>query len=300
MGEDMSTIPLRRLGLLAVAMLGLLSLFSASALAAGSPIVTGTPASNRVLNGATLNGTVNPNGASTTYKFEWGATTAYGNSTAKVSAGSGSSASPVSALLRTIEPGKTYHYRVSATNSFGTTVSADTEFETLQWRVEGKPVSEYPIMRYSSVKADWTMIGEGTTKGGTAVKVTCANTTFGEYPVGDFVAGSYPFLFTGCKVVLNGVESKKCSTSAASYTELRLNASLVATTGKVIPLGETCAIGEEIVFGNGFEVSLGSSSELARQAVTVTGVATNLPLTFTIHTTWGLVGIEEGRIFGLS
>jgi hypothetical protein len=299
MGEDMSTIPLRRLGLLVVGLLGLLSLFSASAFAAGSPIVTSSPASNRVLNGATLNGTVNPNGDSTTYKFEWGATTAYGNSTTKVSAGSGSSALPVSALLRTVEPGQTYHYRVSATNSFGTSVSADAQFETLQWRVEGKPVSEFPQMKFSSFKADWTMIGEGTTKGGTAVKVTCANTTFGEYPVGDFTAGTYPFPFTGCKVLLNGAESKKCA--AASYTELRLNASLVATTGKSILLGEACPIGEEIVFGSGFEISLGSSSELVEQAVTITGKATNLPLTFTIHTTWGLVSAAYmGQKFGMS
>lgn len=45
---------------------------------------------------ATLNGSVAPNGKATSYHFDYGTTTAYGSSTANVSAGSDSAAVAVS------------------------------------------------------------------------------------------------------------------------------------------------------------------------------------------------------------
>ena len=66
---------------------------------------------------AQLNGTVNPNGAATTYHFDYGLTTAYGTSTTGVSAGSGTSDVSASAALSALTPGTTYHYRVVAVNS---------------------------------------------------------------------------------------------------------------------------------------------------------------------------------------
>jgi hypothetical protein len=297
---DMSSIRSGRLGLLFVGLLGLLSIFSASASAAGAPIVTGTPASSRTLNGATLNGTVNPNGASTTYKFEWGETTGYGNSTSKVSAGSGTSAVPVSATLKGLEPGKTYHYRVSATNSFGTTVSEDVAFEPLQWRVEGKPALEYPKglngkVIWNSVYFDWTLTGEGSTNGGTAVKVTCAPVTREGGAYGDLTA-YFHFPYNGCTVSLNGVVSKKC---ASTYPELKLNASLVPTVGANIYMGETCPIGENLPLGT-FGISLGSASELAEQEVTLTSQSGFGSVAFTIKGTWSLGAPYNGWKFGIS
>jgi hypothetical protein len=77
---------------------------------------------------ATLNGTVNPNGIATTYHFEWGTTTSYGNSTTTTSAGSGSSAVTVNAAISGLTSGTTYHFRLVAVNSDGTSNGSDFTF----------------------------------------------------------------------------------------------------------------------------------------------------------------------------
>src|SRR3954453_16833093 len=66
---------------------------------------------------ATLTASVNPHGASTTYRFEYGPTTSYGASTPAAGAGAGTRSAGVSARITGLTPGKRYHYRVVATNS---------------------------------------------------------------------------------------------------------------------------------------------------------------------------------------
>jgi hypothetical protein len=61
---------------------------------------------------ATLNGTVNPSGAATDWRFEWGLTTAYASQTSWTAAGTGSADLPVSAALSGLAAGTTYHYRL--------------------------------------------------------------------------------------------------------------------------------------------------------------------------------------------
>jgi virginiamycin B lyase len=80
---------------------------------------------------ATLAGTVTPRSQATTYSFDWGLTNGYGSSTATTSAGSGASAQPVTALISSLVPATTYHFRVVATNAAGTTLGADRSFTTL-------------------------------------------------------------------------------------------------------------------------------------------------------------------------
>jgi len=93
--------------------------------ASTSPIVV-TGAANPVsTTTATLHGTVNPNSLSTTYKFDYGLTTGYGTSTTPTSAGSGSSPVAESVSLTGLTPGTTYHFRVEATSSAGTTYGLD-------------------------------------------------------------------------------------------------------------------------------------------------------------------------------
>jgi hypothetical protein len=81
--------------------------------------------------GATLNGTVNPNGSLTAAWFQWGTTPNYGNLTPAIGMGSGTNALPFSAPLAGLTPGVTYHYRVAATNSNGAGYSSDGSFTTL-------------------------------------------------------------------------------------------------------------------------------------------------------------------------
>ncbi len=92
------------------------------------PVVSTTAATNVAGTSATLNGTVNPNGLSTNYNFEWGTTTGYGNSTTVTAAGSGYTAVNATANLTGLVPGTTYHYRLDATNSDGISNGGDVTF----------------------------------------------------------------------------------------------------------------------------------------------------------------------------
>jgi hypothetical protein len=96
------------------------------------PPATTTGMSTKVMtSSATLNGTVNPNGLSTTYYFEWGTTTSYGNTipSTPASAGSGTSGVHVSADITGLSPDTIYHYRLVAVSSFGTSYGSDRIIE---------------------------------------------------------------------------------------------------------------------------------------------------------------------------
>ncbi len=79
---------------------------------------------------ATLAGTVNPEGQATTYVFQYGTSTAYGNQTPAASAGSGTKAVAASAALGGLVANTTYHYRLVATSVNGTTNGHDLSFKT--------------------------------------------------------------------------------------------------------------------------------------------------------------------------
>ncbi|HYH54460.1 MAG TPA: FG-GAP-like repeat-containing protein [Solirubrobacterales bacterium] len=100
------------------------------------PTVVTKPASNVSEFQATLNGTINPNGSTTSYRFEYGTTPSYGESVPVpgVSAGSGTSVVSVNATAQRLEPGTTYHYRLVASNSGGTSYGADQTLHTPGWR----------------------------------------------------------------------------------------------------------------------------------------------------------------------
>jgi hypothetical protein len=82
------------------------------------------------LSSATLAGTVDPNGQSTTWYFEYGTSTSYGAKTSTKSAGSGTAATSVSAGLSGLGAGRLYHYRLVATSGAGTSRGADRTFST--------------------------------------------------------------------------------------------------------------------------------------------------------------------------
>ncbi|MBA2733141.1 MAG: LamG domain-containing protein [Acidobacteria bacterium] len=94
------------------------------------PAVTTMAASGISSTGATLNGTVNPNGQATTYYFQYGTTTSYGTNTTSTSAGSGSTAVAESANISGLAPSTLYHFRLVATNATGTTNGLDQSFTT--------------------------------------------------------------------------------------------------------------------------------------------------------------------------
>ncbi len=82
-------------------------------------------ATNVTMPSATLQGSVNPNGTNTGAWFEWGTTTHYGLATAVTNLGGGTDSLPVQSVLTDLVPGTSYHYRLVATNRFGTTLGQD-------------------------------------------------------------------------------------------------------------------------------------------------------------------------------
>ncbi len=98
----------------------------------GAPIVNTEAVSNLQTSAATVNASVNPDGEVTTYRVEYGATTGYGSSvpTPEATIASEQSAEKVSQVISGLAEKHTYHYRVVATNSSGTTNGEDRTFTT--------------------------------------------------------------------------------------------------------------------------------------------------------------------------
>jgi hypothetical protein len=88
------------------------------------------PATPVTAGSATLNGTVNPNGADSVAYFQWGLTTAYQNTTPPQDAGSGSSVAPVQSTLTGLSPNTTYYYQLVATNRGGVAYGTGESFTT--------------------------------------------------------------------------------------------------------------------------------------------------------------------------
>ena len=104
--------------------------FIPSATPCTSPTATTSAASNISTTSATVNGSVNPNGLSTQVNFEYGLTTNYGTTTSDQNVGSGRSTTIVTANLSGLLPSLTYHYRVTAGSTCGTTDGTDLTFTT--------------------------------------------------------------------------------------------------------------------------------------------------------------------------
>ena len=92
--------------------------------------LTALPATDVGPKAATLNGSYVGDGDATTYYFEYGGTTGYGTKSPVQSAGTPSGSTPLTASVTGLELSTLYHYRVVATNSLGTTKSADMTFTT--------------------------------------------------------------------------------------------------------------------------------------------------------------------------
>lgn len=76
-------------------------------------------------------GTVNPRGVPTTYRWQYGLTTEYGSQTPATDAGSGRLPVTVSTPITGLPKGMLIHFRLVATNMFGTSVGADMAVSTL-------------------------------------------------------------------------------------------------------------------------------------------------------------------------
>jgi hypothetical protein len=118
-----------RSALAAIAATGL-CLIAPAAASAAAPLVTTGGAAQVTISSATLTGTVNPRGLSTSYYFQYGTTTAYGSRTASTAAGKGGAGVAAAAQISGLGSNTKYHYRLIAHNSDGTTAGNDRTFRT--------------------------------------------------------------------------------------------------------------------------------------------------------------------------
>jgi hypothetical protein len=101
----------------------------AAAQAATAPGVTTGGAANVAQQTARLTGSVDPNGDTTGYQFQYGTTSAYGSVTPEASL-TGDGRKTVTADVGGLAPATTYHYRLIAHNGKGLTKGKDRTFKT--------------------------------------------------------------------------------------------------------------------------------------------------------------------------
>ncbi|MCX6855302.1 MAG: cadherin-like beta sandwich domain-containing protein [Verrucomicrobia bacterium] len=97
-----------------------------------APTATTSAVTNVTATSATLNASVNPNGAPTTAQFQSGTTVSYGTNTAITLVNtSGLTAENVSLALTGLTPGTTYHYRINASSLGGNVNGLNVTFTTV-------------------------------------------------------------------------------------------------------------------------------------------------------------------------
>ncbi|HEY5051812.1 MAG TPA: hypothetical protein VII45_00205 [Solirubrobacterales bacterium] len=98
---------------------------------AGSPEVNGLRASEVTATSALLQARIDPVGYATEYRFEYGTTPEYGQAAPAPDGQIGPESGPTELTQQIVDltPGVTYHFRVVATNRWGTTTTPDTTFD---------------------------------------------------------------------------------------------------------------------------------------------------------------------------
>jgi hypothetical protein len=94
------------------------------------PVVVTGEGTNVTPSSATLGGSVNPSGDATVCHFDYGLDANYGSTSGDLSAGAGSSDTPVSATIGNLSAVTGYHFRLVCANIAGTTVGSDATFTT--------------------------------------------------------------------------------------------------------------------------------------------------------------------------
>lgn len=94
------------------------------------PLVLGTAPFGPNASGVTFTALLNPSAATTTYRFQYGTSTAYGLETFGKSIGAGVLPQTVSFRINSLASHTTYHFRVVASNRAGTTFGPDAIAQT--------------------------------------------------------------------------------------------------------------------------------------------------------------------------
>ena len=165
------------------------------------PTVTTGAASNVTTNSATLAGTANGNGLSTTAMFSCGVATGSYIGTSTTQSVSGTD---VSIGISGLSSGTTYYYRITANSGAGTSTGSEASFNT----------SSEPVAEPTPIKETLTVISTNPSNGATGVAVTTTvSATFSMYVNGSTVTTDTFTLSDGSSLVSGAV-----STNGATVT----------------------------------------------------------------------------------
>jgi hypothetical protein len=135
---------------------------SAAAATPPKPVVTTGAARSVTYQSASLTGTVNPKGLSTVYFFQIGTTAKYGGQSAPVGLAAGSAAVAATGPVGGLAPVTTYHYRLVAVSSAGTTLGGDKTFTTTKIPLSvGITTVPNPVTVGGSLTVEGTVSGTG-------------------------------------------------------------------------------------------------------------------------------------------
>jgi Fibronectin type III domain len=96
------------------------------------PVVSDVSVPSVTQTNGTIDFSLDPQGADTTYLIDYGPTSTYGQQTQPINIGSGFGAQPLQATLAGLSPGTTYHFEVVATNAYGSGASGDDTLTAVQ------------------------------------------------------------------------------------------------------------------------------------------------------------------------
>jgi hypothetical protein len=122
---------------------------------------------------AVLSGSIDPRGRATSWYFDYGPSTSYGLKTPTQTLGAVFGAQPVSVTLSNLSSATTYHFRLVASNSAGTTRDGDMSFSTPATLTIAQ--GAFRVIAGQYVKLSGTVSG-----GSTGVAVTVNSQPFGE------------------------------------------------------------------------------------------------------------------------
>jgi hypothetical protein len=142
-------------------------------------------------NSAVVGAWIYPNGSPTTAYIQWGTTPSYGNSTAEVDVGSGTSPVPLRQTLTGLQAGAQYHYRIVTSNANGTTYGPDQTFymdpAVLLGDANGDGIVDQAeldaVLAGYWPTSPWLCMTNPAGLGGTNVTFALTNSTAGAYSV---------------------------------------------------------------------------------------------------------------------
>jgi uncharacterized protein YegP (UPF0339 family) len=211
-----------------------------------APVAVTGSASGVTVTAATLGGTVDPNGRSTTWHFEYGTSTSYGSTTPGRSAGSGTAATSVSAAVANLTPGRLYHYRLVATSDAGTSRGADRTFSTAGAPTAATRPATSVGARSAGLRGTVTANGQATswyfeygTTTGYGSRTTARNAGAGTSPVG--VSTSVTGLRPATTYHYRLVAANSSGTSLGADTTFRTAGPPLVRTGAAVEIGSSSA-----------------------------------------------------------